>query len=214
MALNLQQVLLISAAVAAVSTPAYADGHQCTTASGYLFTDFGFFGSDKPILNCSTDFDAPLGLTGNVWVQIGEDAISREIDLTFSTPSIEIGPVEFGATAGVFYTPDLDDFTIPTASVNASTELLGFTVAGEYQWYWGDLEDQRFQASVGRGFALTEHVSLDFEVGRSWIDSGDTPDFLVIGLPVSLGERTIRPFGKSTWNGGRQETVIGLSVNW
>lgn len=214
MAFNLQKVLLMSAAAAAVSTPALADDHQCTVASGYIFTDFGFLGSDKPVANCSTNFGTPFGVTGNVWVQVGEDEISNEIDLTFSTPSINFGPVELGATAGVFYTPELDDFTIPTASITASTNLVGFTVGTEYQWYWGDLEDKRFQVSVGRSFSLTEHVALDFEVGHVWIDSGDTPNFLVVGAPVTLDEQTIRPFGKFTWNGDQSESVFGISINW
>lgn len=197
-----------------MSTPAYADDPQCTVASGYAFTDFGFVGSDKPVANCSTDFEAPFNLTGSLWVQVGEDAISKEIDLTFSTPSVEIGPVEIEAEAGVFYTPELDDFTIPTATLSASTELLGFTVAGEYQWYWGDLEDQRFQLSVGRAFQVTEQVALDIELGRSWIDSGDTPNYLVVGLPVTLDGTTIRPFGKFMENGGEYSSVFGISVNW
>lgn len=199
---------------AVVTSSAQAEDLECSAASGYLFIDFGELASDAPVVNCSKDFRAPLGLTGSLWGQVGEDDISNEIDLTFSTPSVSLGPVQFGAMGGVYYTPLLDDFTIATAQLTATTDVLGFTVQGTSQWYWVDVEDQRLELSVSRAFQLTEHVSVDFEVGRSWLDSGDTPDFLVVGLPIAGDEFTIRPFGKFSWNEDESNSVFGASVAW
>src|SRR5262245_28363229 len=123
-----KKALFISAAALAFAvapSAARAGDYTCSAATGYLFPDFGFLGSKHAVFNCETEFDAPFGSTLNVWVQVGQDDISNEIDLTFSH-SWEVGPVTLTASGGVYYSPELDNFTITTLDGVASAEVLGF----------------------------------------------------------------------------------------
>ena len=207
---------IMVAASAAATSAAYAEDESVTVASGYFFVDFNDMASDNPIANFSTNFQAPLESTGNLWVQVGEDEIAGEIDLTFSRPITSIGPVSCEGMAGVYWTPGYDNLTIPTAQLSCSVDVFGLTVSADSQWYWDDFEDRRTGIAVNGDFELTENVSVDFEVGASEFDNLDgTPAHLTIGLPITGDELTFRPFGTLGWGAGNGTNLLGgVTVSW
>lgn len=200
-------VIALVASLVLAAVPARAET-SCSVISGYLFTDFGFLASDKPVANCSTD--VPVGAFNlNLWGQTGEDTEWSEIDAIVSAPKLTLGPIDLGVSGGVYYLPEQDHWTILTASASASTSVAGFDLGALYQWYWEGLEDERFQLSAGRTFRLWEGVSLDLSGGRSWIQSGGEPNFAVIGTPITMNGYTIRPFVKGTWG---EHEVNGVDI--
>lgn len=169
--------------------------------------------TDAPVANFSDDFQAPFNFRGNYWVQTGVDTDWTELDVTASTPALELGPVQIGAMGGVYYLPFQDEDIILTAQVSGETNVADFTVRALYQWYWEGLEDERFQLSVARTFSVAEQVGLDVEVGHSWIQSGAEPSYAVIGLPIARDGYTIRPFVKGSW-GVEGNLAFGIGWNW
>ena len=202
--------LILAALAAIVSSPARAEGQSITVASRYFFTDFNA-GSNEPVFNYSSNFRAPLGITGNWWMQYGSEAISREIDLTGSK---RLGPCT--VMAGVYYTPDLDNFTIPTARFGCATNLAGINVGADTQWYGGDLDDEsRIGVSASHTFELTGPADLDFGFKTSWFHSGPTTHAIEIGVPVGIGDdTTIRPYMQYGWGTGEDNFAAGFTVNW
>lgn len=190
---------------------AQAEDESLTVATGYLFTDFDFMASDEPVANWSTNFDAPLQLRGNLWVQTGIDTDWTEVDLTFSTQTVNLGPAEFGAMGGIYYLPYQDDDTIYTLQLSAGTDVWGFGLGALYQWYWEDLEDELFQVSVSRTVSVWQQP-VDVEVGQSWLQSGAESNYVVIGTPVRVFGHSARLFTKHSWGtGDGHPPVFGIT---
>lgn len=180
-------------------------------ATGYVFEDQAFL-LEGPVLHASVDQELGNGFSVNVWGQVGEDELAREIDLT-ATWSREFEGVALSATVGGYFYPSGGSQPIYVASAAASIPLhehvaLELTV----DRYEGALESTVYAAALAGTFGPVE-VSLGKSVNRP---EDIEPWFFRGSIPLGRGDSPVRLGVRGFWDGydGESGAVLELTTSF
>jgi hypothetical protein len=194
--------VLFASVLSAVLVPTIGHAADWTVSSAYIFEKQAFVASSSPVANVSFDLNPILGITPNVWAQVGENKLSTELDITGSVTR-ELGPIEVTVLGGGYFYPVGGGKPIYTAAVSAAVPMGPVTLAGNVQRYEGWLKST--QINMDASVAIKK---VNFTLGKAWNDPEDlNPWYGEVSFPLGTSEQAPRLAVRGFWNAGAHIAV-------